>query len=84
MSGIAVALVAIWTIFWKHEYISLFDSSTYLHASYGLLVAGILAFSAAIWGCCGIWREQRSMLCCVSIHFVSFQNLFDVLNSQIE
>lgn len=66
MSGNAVIATAIWTIFWKHKYITLFATPWYLIIAYGLLVAGVLAITTAIWGCCGIWRESRSMICVVS------------------
>lgn len=75
MAGVAVLAIAIWTIIWKHQYVSLFATSTYVIASYGLFVAGVLTVSAAIWGCCGIWREQRSMLCCVSIGIKMIQTI---------
>lgn len=68
MSGDAVIAVALWTIFWKHEYISLLATPWYFVITYGLLLSGLLAVSAAIWGCCSIWREARPMICGVSIY----------------
>jgi hypothetical protein len=58
--------VAIWTIFFKHIYISLLASPNYAFAAYGLLVAGCLAMVGGILGCCGIWREHRAMILAVS------------------
>lgn len=76
MSGVAVTAAAVWTIIWKHQYVSLLATPTYVLASYGLLLAGVLTIGGAIWGCCGIWREQRSMLCCVSInHYAMISSL---------
>lgn len=71
MSGDAVIAVAIWTIFWKHDYISLLATPSYFLISYGLLLSGVLAVTAATWGCCSVWRELRSMLCVVSIAYKS-------------
>lgn len=67
MSGIGVAGVAIWTIFWKHQYISLLVSSNYAFGTYALFAAGVLAILGGFVGCCGVWREQRSMILCVSL-----------------
>lgn len=67
MSGIGVAGVAIWTIFCKHQYISLLVTSSYAIGTYALLVAGLMAVFGGFLGCCGVWREQRAMILCVSI-----------------
>ncbi|XP_055703855.1 CD151 antigen-like [Phlebotomus papatasi] len=64
MSGIIVAGVAVWTIFWRHKYISLLSTFSYAFGAYAFIVAGILAIAGGIWGCCGIWREQRAMILC--------------------
>lgn len=66
MSGCAITLVALWSIFWKHQYISLLVNAVYPFISYGLLMSGILASGAALFGCYVVWRDQRSMICCVS------------------
>lgn len=66
MSGIGVTTIGIWTIFWKHQYISLLETSNYAIGTYALLAAGTLTIFGGVLGCCGIWREQRALLLCVS------------------
>lgn len=68
MSGIAVVTISIWTIIWKHQYVSLLTTSTYIIGTYALFVAGVLAIFGGFIGCCGIWREQRAMILSVSIY----------------
>lgn len=82
MSGDAVIAVAIWTIFWKHEYISLLATPWYFLITYGLLLSGLLAVSAAIWGCCSIWREARPMICGVSIHISTLMGIYNLHMNQ--
>uniref|UniRef100_U5ET06 Tetraspanin n=1 Tax=Corethrella appendiculata TaxID=1370023 RepID=U5ET06_9DIPT len=62
MSGLIIVGVTLWTIFWKHQYISLLSTLNYVIGTYTLLVAGILAIFAGVLGCCGIWREHRAMI----------------------
>lgn len=57
---------AVWTIFWKHKYISLLSSHNYAFAAYGLFLAGGLAIIGGIFGWCAVWRENRAILLCVS------------------
>lgn len=78
MSGGAVTAVALWSIIWKHQYISLLVTSVYPVASYGLLISGILATGTALFGCYVVWRDQRSMICCVSNH--SLPNSFNYVH----
>ena len=66
MCGIGVSVVAIWTIFWKHDYISLLITSSYAIGTYALLAAGLIAVFGGFVGCCGVWREERTLLFCVS------------------
>lgn len=58
---------AVWTIFWKHKYITLLASHNYAFAAYGLFLAGALAIIGGIFGWCGVWRENRAILLCVSV-----------------
>lgn len=67
MSGCAITAVALWSIFYKHQYVSLLATPTYALTSYGLLTAGIFATLTALFGCYVVWRDQRSLICCVSI-----------------
>lgn len=62
VSGVAVLGVAIWTIFWKHQYVSLLATSTYLVGTYALAVAGTLAIIGSILACCGIFYEHRALI----------------------
>lgn len=66
MSGVAVVVVAVWTILNKHQYISLLSTSNYLFCTYGLLLAGGLAVFGGFLGCCGVWRENRAIILFVS------------------
>lgn len=67
MSGCIIIAIALWSILWKHQYVSLLMTSVYPLISYGLLISGIFATFTAIFGCYVVWRDQRSMICCVSI-----------------
>lgn len=69
MSGVGVAAVALWTVFLKHDYISLLPSSNYVVGTYVLLLAGLLAIIGGFLGCCGVWREQRVLILFVSAVF---------------
>lgn len=57
---------AVWTIFWKHKFIALLASHNYAFAAYGLFLAGALAIIGGVFGWCGVWRENRAILLCVS------------------
>lgn len=67
MSGIGVAAVAVWTIACKHQYVSLLVTVNYEAGTFALLAAGLLAILGGFVGCCGVWREHRAMILCVSI-----------------
>lgn len=67
VAGLAVFSVGLWTVIGKHQYVSLLSTITYPMAAYVLLAAGTLATIASVLGYCGLWRENRSMLLCVSI-----------------
>lgn len=71
MSGVGVAAVALWTVFLKHDYISLLPSSNYVVGTYVLLLAGLLAIIGGFLGCCGVWREQRVLILFVSAVFIN-------------
>lgn len=58
---------AVWTIFWKQKYIALLASHNYAFAAYGLFLAGALAIIGGVFGWCGVWRENRAILLCVSL-----------------
>ncbi|XP_062563012.1 CD151 antigen-like [Armigeres subalbatus] len=62
MSGLVIMGITVWTVFWKHQYISLLSTTNYAIGTYSLLAAGLLALIGGIIGCCGVWREQRPML----------------------
>lgn len=62
MSGLVILAVAVWTVFWKHQYVSLLSTTNYAIGTYSLLAAGLLALLGGFIGCCGVWREQRPML----------------------
>lgn len=66
MSGLVIVGITLWTVFWKHHYISLLSTTNYAIGTYSLLAAGLLAVLGGILGCCGVWREQRAMLLGVS------------------
>lgn len=67
MSGLVITAVALWSILWKHQFISLMAEPLYPLASYGLLAAGLFATLTALFGCYAVWRDQRSLVCCVSV-----------------
>lgn len=71
MSGCVITAVALWSILYKHQYVSLLATPTYALTSYGLLTAGIFATLTALFGCYVVWRDQRSLICCVSIEKTS-------------
>lgn len=62
MSGLVILAVTVWTVFWKHQYVSLLSTTNYAIGTYSLLAAGLLALLGGFIGCCGVWREQRPML----------------------
>ncbi|XP_052888305.1 CD151 antigen-like [Anopheles moucheti] len=62
ISGLVIIGVTLWTIFWKHQYISLLSTTNYVIGTYALLAAGLLAVFGGILGCCGVWHEQRGVL----------------------
>lgn len=73
MSGLAITAVAVWSILWKHQFISLMAEPMYPLASYCLLAAGLLATLTALFGCYAVWRDQRSLVCCVSVFVIYTQ-----------
>uniref|UniRef100_A0A182YE10 Uncharacterized protein n=1 Tax=Anopheles stephensi TaxID=30069 RepID=A0A182YE10_ANOST len=62
ISGLVIIGVTLWTIFWKHQYISLLSTTNYVIGTYALLAAGLLAVVGGVLGCCGVWHEQRGVL----------------------
>lgn len=62
MSGLVIIGVTVWTVLWKHHYVSLLSTTNYAIGTYSLLAAGLLAVLGGILGCCGVWREQRALL----------------------
>ncbi|XP_058065154.1 CD151 antigen-like [Anopheles bellator] len=62
ISGLVIIGVTLWTVLWKHQYISLLSTTNYAIGTYALLAAGVLAVAGGILGCCGVWHEQRAVL----------------------
>ncbi|XP_050070523.1 CD151 antigen-like [Anopheles maculipalpis] len=62
ISGLVIIGVTLWTILWKHQYISLLSTTNYVIGTYALLAAGLLAVVGGVLGCCGVWHEQRGVL----------------------
>ncbi|XP_040164117.1 CD151 antigen-like isoform X1 [Anopheles arabiensis] len=62
ISGSIIIGVTLWTIIWKHQYISLLSTTNYVTGTYALLTAGLFAVFGGILGCCGVWREHRGVL----------------------
>uniref|UniRef100_A0ABK8G356 Tetraspanin n=1 Tax=Anopheles gambiae TaxID=7165 RepID=A0ABK8G356_ANOGA len=62
ISGSIIIGVTLWTIIWKHQYISLLSTTNYVTGTYALLTAGLFAVCGGILGCCGVWREHRGVL----------------------
>ncbi|WP_278924693.1 tetraspanin family protein, partial [Pseudophaeobacter profundi] len=57
-----VLAVGLWSVIYKHQYVSLLTTSTYVLTGYVLVVAGALVLLVVILGCCGVWRENRCLL----------------------
>lgn len=70
MSGVAVTTVAIWTIGWKHQFVTLLDTKFYIIISYVLLSAGLLSIATVFLGCYGIRSDKKSAICLVSWLYV--------------
>lgn len=66
MSGVAVTTVAVWTIAWKHQFVSLLETKFYIIISYVLLSAGLLSIATVFLGCYGIRSDKKSAICLVS------------------
>uniref|UniRef100_A0A2M4CZZ5 Putative tetraspanin family integral membrane protein n=1 Tax=Anopheles darlingi TaxID=43151 RepID=A0A2M4CZZ5_ANODA len=62
ISGLVIVGVTLWTVFCKHQYISLLSTTNYAIGTYALLAAGVLAIVGGILGCCGVLHEQRAIL----------------------
>uniref|UniRef100_A0AAG5D231 Tetraspanin n=2 Tax=Anopheles atroparvus TaxID=41427 RepID=A0AAG5D231_ANOAO len=62
MSGMVIVGVTLWTVFWKHQYISLLSTTNYAIGTYALLAAGLLAVVGGVLGCCGVCHEHRGIL----------------------
>ncbi|XP_053679000.1 CD151 antigen-like [Anopheles nili] len=62
MSGLAIVGITVWTIFFKHQYISLLSTTNYTIGTYALLAAGLLAVFGGVIGCCSVWHEHRGIL----------------------
>lgn len=76
MSGLVIIGVTVWTVLWKHHYVSLLSTTNYAIGTYSLLAAGLLAVLGGILGCCGVWREQRALLLGVSFFLREILVLF--------
>ncbi|KAL5293375.1 CD151 family protein [Megaselia abdita] len=63
VSGFVVFGVAVWTLFWKFDYICLLTTPTYKFGVYGFGLAGALAIFGGFLGCCGIFYEKRVVIC---------------------
>ncbi|ETN61068.1 hypothetical protein AND_007291 [Anopheles darlingi] len=68
ISGLVIVGVTLWTVFCKHQYISLLSTTNYAIGTYALLAAGVLAIVGGILGCCGVLHEQRAILLLVHHH----------------
>uniref|UniRef100_A0A1B6E5Y5 Tetraspanin n=1 Tax=Clastoptera arizonana TaxID=38151 RepID=A0A1B6E5Y5_9HEMI len=62
LTGGGVLAVGIWSVLYKHEYVSLLTTVTYPLTSYVLILAGGLVLFVSVVGCCGVWRENRCTL----------------------
>lgn len=62
LSGCGVLAVGLWSVIYKHQYVTLLTTSTYALTGYVLVLAGALVLLVVILGCCGIWRENRCLL----------------------
>ena len=80
MSGIVVVGVSIWTIIWKHQYVSLLSTFNYIFITYCFLTAGAIALITGFLGCCGVWREHRAMILGVSLILSSAKNYKSLKN----
>ncbi|KXJ75563.1 hypothetical protein RP20_CCG011489 [Aedes albopictus] len=75
MSGMVILAITVWTVFWKHQYVSLLSTTNYAIGTYSLLAAGLLALLGGFIGCCGVWREQRPMLLLVRKFWLTIVNV---------
>lgn len=66
LSGLVVGGIGVWTVIWKHSYVSLLTTSTYPILAYALIVAGVLAVVGSWLGCGGVTAENRCVLLIVS------------------
>ncbi|XP_046673571.1 LOW QUALITY PROTEIN: CD151 antigen-like [Homalodisca vitripennis] len=62
LSGCGVLAVGLWSVLYKHQYVSLLTTVTYALTAYVLVIAGALVLFVVILGCCGVWRENRCLL----------------------
>ncbi|XP_058129744.1 CD151 antigen-like [Anopheles ziemanni] len=62
ISGMVIVGVTLWTVFWKHQYISLLSTTNYVIGTYALLAAGLLAVIGGVLGCCAVCHEHRGIL----------------------
>lgn len=73
MSGAAIIGLSVWSLLYKHQYVVLLASANYQFCTYALLLAGIGAVMSGIIGCCGVKRENFSIILIVSFAIESFQ-----------
>lgn len=66
MSGAVIIGLSAWTLLYKYQYVALLASSNYQFCTYALLVAGIGNQLASFIGCCGVKRENFSIILIVS------------------
>ncbi|KAG4071864.1 hypothetical protein HA402_006025 [Bradysia odoriphaga] len=64
VSGVLVSAVSIWTLFWKHQYVSLLPTPSYIIGTYSLLGAGCLSVLGSFMGLCGICRQYKTLILC--------------------
>ncbi|XP_075214345.1 CD151 antigen-like [Lycorma delicatula] len=62
IAGLAVLCVGVWSVLYKHQYVSLLTTVTYPLTSYVLSLAGILVIFVAILGCFGVCHENRCLI----------------------
>ncbi|VDP32368.1 unnamed protein product [Soboliphyme baturini] len=61
-AGFAVLGLGIWSLCYKSDYASLLTSSTYIVTVYLFTAAGVLVLFLGIFGCVGLYKENRSCL----------------------
>jgi hypothetical protein len=66
ISGVGFVLFGLWTMYYKQDYVGLFNSFLYQSSTYVLMAAGAMIVITSILGIASAWIESKRLVIMVS------------------